>query len=239
MDELAQEVFDLIDDIFEKFERLRGIVDGALSGLSRFLGWLGDKIVDKWNEFVAKWDEFWAAQELFWTNFGDRGRLQDVSDNWTADVGSPVTSSSGEVDRALLQADDQWTGEAADTYFPKAQLHKTAMERVQANFVTAATSAMSDLRSALTTFYTTLSATLATFIGAMVGAAVASGTIFGIPAGIVIAIVAIAAAAGAFYWAGDSLKNDCNSIQGDLGASMDDKTGYPGGSWPPGAVLTA
>ena len=239
MHPLIERVMDLIDQIQAKFDDLVSLINGALDSVPFFLDWIVDKLQDKWNEFVAKWDEFWAAQELFWTNWGSPDTLSSTSQAWTTSVGSPATSASGTVDRALLAADDEWTGQAADSYFPRANLHKTAMERVQANFVSAATDGLSTLRGALTTFYTTLAGTLTGFIAAMIGAAAASGTIVGIPAGIVIAIGAVAVAAGAFYWAGTTLKGECTNVKTSLIASINDKTGYPGGSWPPGAVLTA
>lgn len=239
MDALLDRINELIDSLQEKFDSLQDKVNWILGKIPFFLGWLKDKLVDAWNWFVEKWDAFWSAQETLWGNMGDRDALTTTSRAWVDDVGTPVSQHVDTVDRALLQADDHWTGQAADTYFPKAALHKTAMDKVQSTFVTAATGALETVRAGLTKFYTGLITALVAFVGGMIGALASTATILGAPAGPVIAAGAALVAAGAFYTGGLLLKSDCTTAKTTLVNARGNSTGFPKGEWPTGAILTA
>lgn len=239
MDTLLQRINELITQIQEKFDSLKGKVDWILGKIPWGLGWLGDKLRDAWNAFVEKWDDFWAKQETFWGNMGDRDSLSTTSAAWVSDVGSPVSGKVDVVDRALLKADDHWTGQAAATYFPKASLHKTAMDKIQSTFVTAATGAIETVRAGLTKFYTGLIVALGALVTGMIGAIASTATIFGAPAGPFIAGGAILVAGAAFYTGGVLLKSDCTTAKQTLFNARGNNTGFPDGEWPTGAILTA
>ena len=239
MNPLIQEILDLVDDLRAKFDSLQSKINDALSWVPWGLGWVVDKIHDAWDALVDKWNEFWDAAQLIFGNMGSPDALESASQSWSTGVGSPVSGQAGNADRALLQSDDHWTGQAADNYFPKSQLHKTAMEKVQTGYVAGVSGVLDTVRGGLTKFYAGLITALGALIAGFIGALAASGTIVGIPAGIVIAAGACLVAIGAFYAGGTLLKSDCTSAQTDLIATMSDKTGFPGGAWPPGAILTA
>ncbi len=239
MDALLQRINDLIEKLQEKFDSLRDKVNGVLDKIPFFLGWVEDKLRDAWNWFVEKWDEFWDAANLIFGNMGDRDAISTTSTSWVQSVGAPVSGKVDVVDRALLQADDHWKGQAADTYFPKAALHKTAMDKIQSTYVTAATTALESVRSGLVKFYTALITALGAFIAGMIGAIASTATILGAPAGPVIAAGAALVAIGAFYAGGLLLKSDCTTAKQTLANARGNLVGFPNGAWPPGAILTA
>jgi hypothetical protein len=239
MNPLVQQIIDLVDDLRSKFDDLQNKINDALSWVPWGLGWVVDKIHAAWDALVSKWNEFWDAAELIFGNMGDTGALESASQSWSTSIGAPVTEQIGNADRALLQADDHWTGQAADSYFPKSQLHKTAMEKVQSTYVEGVSSVLDTVRGGLTKFYAGLLTALVALVAGFIGALASSSTIVGIPAGIVIAAGACLVAIGSFYAGGTLLKSDCTSAQTDLLAKANDNTGFPGGAWPTGAVLTA
>lgn len=239
MDTLLQRINELIEKLQEKFDSLRDKVNWVLGKIPFFLGWVEDKLRDAWDWFVEKWNEFWDAANLIFGNMGDRDALSTTSSDWVSSVGTPVSGKVDVVDRALLQADDHWKGQAADSYFPKAALHKAAMDKVQSTFVTAATSAIESVRSGLTKFYTALITALGAFIGGMIGAIASTATILGAPAGPIIAAGAALIAVGAFYTGGLLLKSDCTTAKQTLENARGNLTGFPNGAWPTGAILTA
>lgn len=239
MNPLVEEILSLVAEIESKFQSLQNAVNDVLSWVPWGLGWAADKVRDAWDWLVEKWNQFWDGVTLIFGNMGDTGALEQAAQGWTSEVGAPVSALSGNVDRALLQADDHWTGQAAESYFPKSALHKTALEKVQSTYIEGASSALDSVRGGLTKFYTGLVVALGALIAGFIGALAASGTIIGIPAGILIAAGACLVAEGAFFAGGTLLKSDCTSAQTTLIAKMSDNTGFPGGSWPPGALLTA
>jgi hypothetical protein len=239
MHPLVQEILDLVDKIRSKFDELQNKINDALSWVPWGLGWVVDKIHDAWDTLVDRWNEFWDSAALVFGNMGSPDALETSAQGWSTGVGSPVTEQIGNADRALLQADDHWTGQAADSYFPKSQLHKTAMEKVQSTYVDGVSSMLDTMRGGLVKFYGGLVTALIALVGGFIAALASSATIVGIPAGIFIAAGACLVAIGAFYTGGTLLKSDCTSAQTDLIGKMNDNTGFPGGSWPPGAVLTA
>ena len=239
MHPLVQEILDLVEELRSRFDSLQNKINDALSWVPWGLGWVVDNIHDAWNYLVEKWNEFWDATTLIFGNMGSPGALEDCAQGWSGTVGSPVSAQVGNADRALLQADDHWTGQAADTYFPKSMLHKTAMEKVQSTYVEAASSALDQVRGGLVKFYAGLITALGALIVGFIGALSSSATIIGIPAGIFIAAGACLVAEAAFYAGGVLLKSDCTTAQTNLLAKMNDNTAFPGGAWPPGAILTA
>lgn len=239
MNPLIQEILDLVEELQAKMQELQDKVNDALSRVPFFLDWVVDKIHDAWDWLVQKWNEFWDAADLIFSNMGSPEAIDQVTQGWSDSIGSPVSAQVQNADRALLGADDHWEGQAADAYFPKANLHKAAMENVQTNYVDGANSALDTVRSGLTKFYMGLITALGALIAGFIGAITASGTIVGIPAGILIAAGACLVAIGAFYTGGTLLKSDCTTAKNDLNNKQGNNAGFPNGAWPPGAILTA
>lgn len=239
MHPLIQQILDLVEKIKTKFDELMGKVNDFLGWIPWGLGWLADKIESAWNGLVDKWNEFWDGCELIFGNMGDPDSIQQVSNEWNNDVGGPVSAQAGKADRALLAADDHWEGQAAASYFPKSALHKTALEAVQNTFATGFRTALDSVRSGLVKFYMGLVTALGALVVGFIGALASSATIFGIPAGILIAAGACLVAIGAFYTGGTLLKSDCTTAQTQLTNTMNTQGPFPGGQWPPGAILTA
>lgn len=238
MNEYLEEINRLVQRLQDGFNELVGAINDVLSWVPWGLGWAADKVRDAFGYLEEKWNQFWDATTLIFGNMGDLGAVEAVGQQWSSDLGSPVSQEVGNVDRALLRADDHWKGQAAEAYFPKAQLHKTAMEKLQ-GFTDTAADALDGVRAGLVKFYAGLVVALGALVGGLVAALASSATIFGIPAGIFIFAAACLAAEGSFFAGGLLLKSDCNSAQSKLNRKLGELTGFPDGAWPPGAVLTA
>ncbi|GAB2762734.1 hypothetical protein GCM10027020_13720 [Nocardioides salsibiostraticola] len=238
MHPLVEEINRLVQELQGKMDRLQEIVNSGLSRIPWGLGWVADKIHDAWNALLEKWNDFWDKATLLFGNMGDPGSLSATGTSWTGDVGRPVTEQAGTISETLLAADNHWTGDAAAAYLPRAALQRSAMEAIESSFVQSASSALDTVKSGLLKFYTSLVAALITLVAGFISAAASSATIIGIPAGIFIAVGAILIAAGAFYTGGVLLKSDCTSAKGQLSRGTSGASAFPGGAWPPGAVLT-
>lgn len=236
MHPLVQEILDLVEELQSRMEGLNNIINDALSWVPWGLGWVVDRIHDAWDWLMEKWNEFWDAANLIFGNMGDHGAITTAAQGWATSVGTPVAEQATNADRAILQADGVWTGEAAASYFPKALLQKNAMTAVQDSYVKTASEALDTVKSGLVKFYGSLVLALGTLVGGFIAAAGASGTIIGIPAGIAIAAGACLAAIGSFYAGGTLLKSDCSSAQTKL-LTESINGAFPSGNWPPAAVL--
>lgn len=239
MNPLVKQIMDLVHEIQEKFNWLMDKVNSGLDKIPWFLSWIGDRIHDAWNYLVDKWNQFWDAATLIFGNLGDPGAISDTNQSWSDDVGQLVTAHTAQLDRAMLQADDKWTGQAASEYYPKATLQGNAMKAVQTLYVEGAKTALDQVRAGLIKFYGGLIVALAALVAGFITAAASSATIIGIPAGIFIAAGACLAAEAAFFAGGLLLKSDCTSAKSTLHTKITDLTSFPKGAWPPGAILTA
>lgn len=236
MHPLIQKIQELVTKLQDKFDEFHSKVTNLLSNVPWGLGWLADKLLDAWNAFVDKWNDFWEFYAHMFSNLGSPSGISQVQSNWNSGIGNPVSAEAGNADAGLLMADEHWTGTAASNYRPRAALQKSALQAIKATLADGATTALDQVRAGLVKFYAALIAALGTFIAGIIGALASTATIFGAPAGPFIAGGATLVAGGAFIGGGLLLESDCDAAKNTLQTKLADKTAFPNGAWPTGAL---
>ena len=173
MDDLVQQINELIEKIKGKLDDLLGTVNDFLSWVPWGLGWLADKIKDAWN---------WLCGEVR----GVLGRRHEDHDQH----GRPRRAERHRLDVVDL---GRGTGERAEgcrrrlrgaqggrhagwvtrpgAYAGKAKLHQVALEKVVTTYVTAMSSALDTVRAGLVKFYMGLITALGALVAGIIGGA--------------------------------------------------------------------
>ena len=227
------------NDIRDLVNRFNGLVQDLQDGINDVLGWvpwglgwLADKIRDLWNGLMDKIQEFFDPLVQILTHLGEPSTVSSKADQWSSNVGSPVSARVALADVGSLAVDDSWKGTAADQYKQKATLQKSALQNIKTQFTDGISSALKDVSSAIQIFFGLMIVAIGAWVAAIITALGATATIFGIPAGILIAIAAGGAFGAAFWGAGENLKSQCRSAKTLLEQKMSENTAYPNGAWP-------
>ena len=185
------------NDIRDLVNRFNGLVQDLQDGINDVLdwvpwglGWLADKIRDLWNGLMGKIKEFFDPLVEILSHLGEPSTVSSKADQWSSNVGSPVSARVALADVGSLAVDDNWKGSAADQYKQKAPLQKTALQNIKTQFTDGISSALKDVSSAIQMFFGLMIVAIGAWIAAIITALGATATIFGIPAGILIAIAA-------------------------------------------------
>lgn len=234
--ELLAEIFETIAKIEQKVKELQDAINAGLESLSRWLGWVADRVHDGWNWFCDKIGEFWDWLSNIVTHMGDPEMLSATADAWSDSIGGPVSAEVGNADAGSLLVDDTWTGMAAEQYKQRIALQKTALDKVRATFSEGISTALKDMRMAIWVYWGALVAALATLVGGLIGAIGSSATVFGLPAAPFIAAAAVGACLVACWGGGEILKSQAANANTVLRQKLNDNSGFPDDAWPAGAA---
>lgn len=229
--EAAEAIGEAIADIGHSLQELVDAGDKALAELPQELvGWLRDTLAAAERGF----DDLVAEISKILAYTGSSATLRATGQAWSAKIAGPVSALAGTVTLDHLQADDRWSGVAADAYRNTLIPQSTALQAV-ARFANDVDTLLQDFAGSLDAFWTSLNAALAALV-------VALGTeIFGAmlpPVTLVAAaffVTTIGIAVSFVKSAAESLTtlgNTASSRADAVSQRLDDNSFFPSGRWP-------
>ena len=235
--ELIDEIEDLLAEIEQTFRDMQSTVNSVLASVPDWLGWVRDRIVDAWNYFCEKTVEFWAyLEETVGREIGNPTRLSATADRWATEIGGPVSEQVAVAEAGNLEADNAWSGDAAEAYRERLGLHKAALTAVKTTLSTGIRGALDSVQSALEVYFNVIISALVGLIGVLIGALVSVAGGPTLVVGLAAAAVGILAAITAIGLGRVYLESDCRSAKTTLEGLINDSTAFGGNQWPAGAV---
>jgi hypothetical protein len=231
------EILGLLDQIEARFGELRSAVNDVLSRVPGWASWIGDRIHEAWDYMCKQATKFWNWLSNILNNMGDPGNLSSTGSSWNRSVGGPVSAKVQVAEAGSLEADDTWSGTAAENYRQRIGLHKTALDKIKFRMTDGLSSALDTVKTAIYIFWGAVAVALTILVGGLITAIASEASVFGAPAGPFIAAAAILACLTSMTVGGYKLKSDCRSARDLLERQViNESSGYFGGHWPAGAT---
>ena len=168
---------------------------------------------------------------------GDPELLRATAARWVDGVGAPVSRLVGLADDDALEADDRWTGRAADAYRAILPAQRAALTAVLAA-CREVDAALNDLAAAITTFWTAAGAACATMLLGLAAALASGSTGVGAAAAVACAGVVVGAANSVLHQL-TVLRNATAAERAALARRVADDTAFPLGAWPRSTAVGA
>ena len=222
MNDIAEKIIRLLDQIKEKIDQITRIVNAVLDSVPFFLEWVISKVRDAWNAMLDKLAEFWAWFTDKLTYVGNPWMLNGAGEGWTT-MGGSVARINDTITDLNLSVDDRWQGRAASQYEQSIEPQRRANTSIMSDYAQNIGNALSSLATGITSFWAGICVAIITLLGALAGAAVATGTIVGLPAVPVLIGLGIAAflvAAGAGVAVLYALAGSCRTTLGNCTAGI-------------------
>jgi hypothetical protein len=226
----------LLERIHSAINRIDGKTVELQNSINSNLGFLPpplqESIREGWDDFCAIMRRIWDNLTTIMSNMGSLSAVDKTAKAWSDRVGVPVSGQVQAADAGLLTVDDNWDGDAADTYRQMLPLQRAALDKVKSTLTDGLATALSQVSTGLLLFYTGLIGALVALGIGIVGALASSATVFGMPAAPFIAAGAAVTASVSLIVGCETLKGVCNSADTMLRQKFDD-TGFFRGHWPP------
>jgi hypothetical protein len=107
---------------------------------------------------------------------GSPTRLRELAQTWHTEVGGPVSGISSNADPNQTTIQLYWEGEAVDAYLTTLPPQRIAMEKIKTGFVDPATTAMTNMATAIEGFWQYALVLLALLLAEVVAAIIAAKT---------------------------------------------------------------
>ncbi|NJC68557.1 hypothetical protein HC031_02285 [Planosporangium thailandense] len=227
--ELLQRLTDLLDTVRRKTTELVDTVDRTLRALPAAVA---APILAATRRLVDLVRQAYDALTEILGSMGSPSTLWRHAAAWSDNVGGPVSGLASDADLDRVQADDSWTGEAADAYRNALGPQKAALAAVKATLADGIATALSETAKAIVVFWGLLVAGLAALVTGIIGAIASSATIVGLPAGPFVAAGAAAAFLACFFAGGMNLRSAAADQNVRLRQRLDDDTSFRDGHWP-------
>ncbi len=169
----VERICDLLDEVEEKIEDLRGKMNDILSWVPWGLGWVVDKFMELWDKAMAKLGEFWDKMGEILSNVGAPWDLNGAKEEW-GDVGGPVAERASEATRGQSAVDFAWKGRAADRYAMALGEQRNALAAVRDKLTAVVGPALGDVATALYTFFLSIIVAIGLLIVGIVAAIAAA-----------------------------------------------------------------
>jgi uncharacterized protein YukE len=227
-----------VDDILQE---IQGKTTDLFNGINDILSWVPwplselIPVIEQGIEALEqKIKEFWDQVNEFIHERGSSSALTQAGQIWQQQVATPAGNLAGKLSPNIMQAEDDWTGDAANAYkntIPAQDSALTAIQKIANQIDTSLT----NIASAIGSFWTAVYAALAAFVVGLIGAVAACCTVVGIPVGIAavcgVAGVIIAGITAAVM-AITGIINSAKAEQTQLIQQLSDNSNFPSGQWP-------
>jgi hypothetical protein len=219
-------------------EATKGIND-IVHGINSVLALLPDVVVARIRHDVAEMRRL-ATEQFRWVEerlalAGSPDTLRRVGSTWTTQIGAPTGEFAAASSWNTMQADDHWTGIAANAFRNTLPAQQAALIAVKATSDDV-DKVLNDLAGAINKFWAALAGALITLVTAVISAAVAAGTVVAAPAAAGFAVAALVAFAGFVVMALTSftdVSNQCATSAAELERRLNNDDAFgPGGAWP-------
>lgn len=232
---LRQQIADLLDKVQHKTAELVDTVDRTVSALPAAVA---APVLAGMKRLLDLVRQAYDALAEILGNLGSPSTLWSHAAAWSDGVGGPVSGLALDADPDRVEADDSWTGAAADAYRNALGPQKSALTAVKNTLTDGIAAALSELAKAIVVFWGVLVAGLAALVAGLIGAIASSATIVGLPAGPFIAAGAVATFLACFLAGGLTLRSAAADQNIRLRQRLDDDTSFREGHWPhPAAEL--
>ncbi len=233
--ETAERILELLDEVEEKIENLRGEINGILSWVPWGLGWAVDKFMDLWDKAMAKLGEFWDKLRNIVANLGQPWVLNEAKGTWV-EVGGPVSERASEATRGQSDVDFAWKGRAADRYALALSEQRGALTVVRDKLTAVMGPALGDVATALYIFFVAMAAAVAALVTAIVVATGETVSILGLPAVPVTLIAGIVAAITAIGLATNELLGSARSAETVFSNVLNSRGDFGADNWPSAVI---
>jgi hypothetical protein len=224
----------LLDDIRSGLGRAVACADRIGCGVETVLGGLpggaGADVADLRSSVAAVDAQFATMLAAA----GDPAGLRATGTRWLDQVSGPVSRLVGIASVNVTEADDHWTGAAADAYRGTLLAQQAALTAIVATAQDVDT-ALDDLAAAITRFWIAIGSACLAMVVALAGALVAAGTLAGAPVAAAAALTGVAALIASGNAALSSLTDvtlDAAARGAALERRLADGSAFPFGSWP-------
>ena len=234
VDDYPTQFNDKLNRVDKKSQELHKAVSHALDWIPNPT--VRNAIISSWNWFVQKMEDLWNLLKEIVENMGSPGRLEDVANAWSKQVGGPVSSQSQNATAGAVMVDDTWTGTAADQYKEKLPLQASALAAVRTAISATVSTVLKDLRTAVIIFWGGLGTAILALVVGLVMATAATGTIIGAPAGVVAAVVAVVTAITAITVGTWNLESAASGANITLTSALNARESFQDGHWPTFAI---
>jgi hypothetical protein len=233
-DELAGVISDIEGGIATAEATVATIAGGISTVLDQLPGWAVDGIRAGLADMQRAFDEKIAELRGWIAYRGEPTALRRYGAIWANDIGATASGAGGFSLLNTVDADDNWSGRAADAYrntLP-AQKDATAAFKVTGDEIAAA---FDGLANAISSFWTAINIAMITLTVAIISAVASVVTAVGAPIGIGIVVTAL----GIFTAAGTAALNTLNDLTNEAATGnavierrlTNDKE-FPEGTWP-------
>lgn len=228
----------LVDDIIMVIEQKTNDLFNGINDVLSWVPWplsdLISGIEDDVKNFEQKMQEFWDQMNEFLHERGSATALTQAAQVWLQQVSTPAGNLAGKLSPNILQAEDDWSGDAANAYKNTIPAQDSALEAIQ-KIANQINTSLTNIASAIGSFWTAIYIALGALAVGLVGAIAACCTVVGIPAGIA-AVVGVVMAVGTAITAAISavtgIVNSAKAEQVQLTQQLSDNSNFPNGQWP-------
>jgi hypothetical protein len=167
-------------------------------------------------------------------NVGNPEVLRAAGAAWATDIGGTVSGLSGLATDNMTQADDRWTGVAADAYRNTLLPQRLALAEIKTTG-DEIDAVLNDLANAVVNFAISVGLTVAGLVAGLAVASVSVPTVIAAPLAIAAGCGAVAAFSAGIIGLIESLKDivsDANTRSAELERRLSNNTAFPHGAWP-------
>lgn len=233
-DSIQGQVDSALQDIEQKANDLFNGINDVLSWVPWPLSDLVSGIEADVKDLEKKLQDFWDQMNEFLHERGSSSALTQAAQVWLRQVSTPVGDLAGKLSPNILQAEDDWTGDAANAYKNTIPAQDSALAAIQ-KIANQINTSLTNIASAIGAFWTAIYVALGLLVVGLVGAIAACCTVVGIPAGIAAAVGVVMAVAGAVTAAITAITGIVNSAKAEqvsLTQQLSDNSNFPNGQWP-------
>lgn len=223
-----------INELITKIQtKCNELVDACNRIIDKAPGFIGSKIRNGMDKFIDRMEKFWNDCAQIFGNMGSPSALSDCADSWSESVAGPMSGLAGNVELAVIRADDSWSGSAFDAYKNVLPQQGNALKALKTTLVDGISTAMSEVTKGIMIFWAAIATGLAAFVVCIIGAIASTATIFGAPAGPFIALGGALVLVGAVFAGGYNLKASCIDQNSKLKQKLNDNLAFDStGGWP-------
>lgn len=233
--EVVDRINELLDDVDEKVESLRGKINGILSWVPWGMGWVVDKFMGLWDGAMNKLGEFWDLIRNIVANLGQPWVLNRTETEWL-EVGGPVAELAPEATRGQSDVDFEWKGRAADRYALALGEQRSAIVAVRDRLTSVIGPALGAVATALYLFFGTVIAAIAAMIAGIVLATGEAVSLFGLPAVPPTVYLAIVAAISSIAIGTNVLLGAARSADSVFTSAANNTGDFGAGNWPAAVI---
>jgi hypothetical protein len=240
-DELAGIISDIEDGIATAEATVRTVAGGISAVLDQLPGWSVDGIRVALADMQRAFDEKIAELRGWIAYRGDPAALRRYGAVWANDIGGAASRAGGFANLNLIEADDHWSGMAADAYRNTLPAQKDATVAIKAAGDEIA-AAFEELANAISSFWTAISIAMIAFTVAIISAVVSAVTAVGAPIGIGIVVTALgifATAGAAALSALNDITNEAAARSAGIESRFFNDSAFPYGAWPPSTTSSS